>query len=275
MPIISPGGYFRLEIHHCQKWLTLPDLIMALEYIQNDFNLITLQRGPSEIGPIIAPQDLATYCEANYNLNADWDNQNFDPLSPQGELYIAFRPSFFESTASQTKKLHLNMHARKYGDAYNFIEIYIRLDRRTDYFAVDQTIYPNSTLIYGEKVMQLYSVIGQRLIELLAPDYLWMAEDDFDAPLDFLYGRDILARRLETIFWINYFEPSYLTPEAESLFLNAPVGIVKHMADGIWYQLHEEFETVPWQEAERIEEQVKFHFSSLNLDRVQWRFMPG
>jgi hypothetical protein len=126
---------------------------------------------------------------------------------------------------------------------------------------------------FGDRVIELYTEIGQQLIILLAPDYLWIAEDDeYEEHLE---PNDILARHLKVIYWANYFGPGYLDESGRKSFLEAPVGIAKPIQGGIWYQLHKHFEDVKLETVESIESQVLAHFSHLNLDRVQWKYRSG
>lgn len=121
--------------------------------------------------------------------------------------------------------------------------------------------------------MQLYATMGERLVKLLAPDYVWIAEDADHQ--EHIHRQEVLAHYFDTIYWANYYCPGYLDKNTEKLFLNAPVGLVQHLEGGIWYQLHKNFETISNEEATRIEEEVKSYFSELNLGRVQWRYMAG
>lgn len=270
MPLIGRGSFFTFNLHNCRKWQTLPDLIMALESIQDDFGLIALQAKPVDDGiekrrlPI-RRRDFASYCEANYHVRENWDRENLLAALSEGRLYLHLRPPFLDEVQSN-KDLLIVMTSRKFGSDYNYIHFSTILSART---------VPKSELTskYGERLMQLYVTMSPDLIRLLAPDYVWISEDDEYA--DHVGGRDILARRFNVIYWANYFGPGYLDEHTQRVFLNAPVGIARRLEGGIWYQLHENFETVDSKAVEHIEGQVMSYFSGLNLDRVQWRYRAG
>lgn len=265
------GSFFTLQIHNSRNWHTLPDLVTGLETIRTELGLVALQVQPVEIGEHrsrlpIGPTDLLTYCQANYHVKQEWDRQDFVALYPEGRLYIDFRVSLISGTQDVipiSKDLPILMRATKYGSFYNRLNFSVILSPRT----VPEA---DLTLKYGEIVIQLYVSIAQTLISALAPDYVWIAEDDEYE--DHVGGRDVLAHRFDTIYWANYFGPGYLSQDVEELFLTAPVGIVRRLGGGLWYQLHEHFETVPEQAVEEIEEQIKAHFKVLKLNRVQWRY---
>lgn len=156
--------------------------------------------------------------------------------------------------------------ATKYPNNYRTVSFTVTPSR-------GQTLKWGTTKNYREDVMQLFAAMGKRLVQWLAPYYVWIAENADHQ--EHIHRQEELSHNFDTIYWANYFGPGYLSPEVDELFLTAPVGIVRRLEGGLWYQLHEQFETVPEQEAEKIEAQALAHFKYLNLDRVQWRYTSG
>ncbi|MCL4264507.1 MAG: hypothetical protein KJ069_14885 [Anaerolineae bacterium] len=263
MPLMGMGGLLVLRMSNCRRWQTLNDLIQALELLQQKLNLNVIDGEMGFEQPVPLDRFAATV-HRKYYQNDQWDTENYVDAYPQGKLYLdlwipTIDPIFARKSAIQGETVSVN--ALKYGSQYNSIRFGSVCVR---------DVSSNIVTSYREKIVQIYVQIAQTLIPMLSPDHVWIAEDD-DYAVN-LRPKDILARHLKVIYWANYLSPDFVSEATKSLYLKSPVGICRPLADGIWYQLHEQFDTLSSQKIKQIEEEALRYFNRLNIERVQWVF---
>lgn len=270
MPMYGGGGKFILRFHWCRNWKTLADLLPVLERLQDDVGATAVYSDYFDDGNTISTRaiprsDFAEYYTVRHFQRHDWDDPDLI-TNAQTALRIWLRPSFMPGTHAMVPlrdDLLIHVYAKRFGRVSNELELNTTLRSRMD-------LHTTMILPYADQVMEEYTRVARLVIQALAPAYVWMAEDD--EYVEHRRGHDILNHHVDTIYWANYFARDYLTPDMTQLFVTAPVGHVESFAGGLWYQLHEQFESVDLEEVEYIEGAVMQHFRQMKLDRVQWKF---
>jgi hypothetical protein len=265
MPLLGSGGEFELHLHICRKWQSRSDLVSVLENVQANLGMVPLEpyftKREGQTGRMVIKQSrFRDYCQDSYWIS--------DSKTHQFELH--YQPPFVDCDldfAPLGIGVDILFYAHKLQSGYSSLFFHAGIGSR---------IAPNGIepiKRYAEPLMQFYILLAQRLVPLFEPEYLWISEnDEYRSNLD---ANDILAHKLDVIYWANYFSPNYLDKEQEAAFLKAPVGIVKQFGEGIWYQLHETFEDVDTAVVEAIEAQTARYFRALDIERVQWKFQAG
>jgi len=266
MPLVGKGGEFTLALHDCRKWQTLSDLTRALEQVFAELHLTVLQSRASE--KVIELAEFESFSQNKYRTQEYRDAAPyFYDADYEGWLTLWLQAPLDQAADPQTPETsripYIAMTALRFGETYNRITFRCRLNSRTA---------PDIPYIerYAESLMQLYVVMMRQLARVVEPWYGWIAEaDEYD---EHIRGQDVLDRKVNAIYWANYYGPGYLRPSLEHLFLTVPVGHVQHLGKSMWYQLHDKFEAVSDAEVSSIEQQVAAHFRSVSVDRIQWKY---
>jgi hypothetical protein len=267
MPLIGSGGEFKLKLNNCRRWQSRSDLVAALESVQDSLGMIPLepyltQRDGQTGRMVIERSRFRAVCEDHYWISSD---------STAQAIMLHYQPPFVDRD--------LDFFPQDEGVDIFFSANNGLLSKNPSLFylaEIGSRIAPNGLepiKEYGERLMQFYVLLAQKLIPLLEPDYLWICENNEYVGKPGAKGTS--APNLSVICWANYFGPNYLSMEEKAVVLNAPVGIVKPFGEGIWYQLHEKFEEVDAQVVETIEAQADRYFRVWGTERVQWKFQAG
>lgn len=262
--LVGHGGSFELNLFFLQAWPDYEALFQTLQRMMIKHELILLNKNYTVVEKrqvALAPEetDFIAFCRAEYRDDVSFPTQTADKLT------IKIRPKFVLNS-DQLLPAHQDviilLGAFRSKDGFGQIWLSAEMSSRMSEYSKNP--------LYAEQVMALFVQIAESLAAELRPDYGWAAETDEN--MDKMPQELIQAKQPSRLFWGNYFGEGFLDSQREALVEQAPVGVVKRWPHGIWYQLHEQFESVGGSEVARVEAAVKSHFAPLNLELVLWKF---
>lgn len=258
------GGDFILAFHNSKKWRSIQDLIRVTEALVLEFNFTVLERiGLSPLSFDHSKHEFLEYCHSEYKVGTgDWD-ENYIFHNSDGGLNLDLVCPFLPKSSPPVWD-RIMMSSYICGQEYNEISFQMGLgERHLSFEKVNK---------YQKPLMDLYTKMALFLIPLLEPDYVTIFEIDYMYE-EFVKANDVLQKKIKFIYWANYFAPNFLNKEQETVFINAPIGVVKPSKNGFWYYINEDFSALPDEEMLAVEKKANKYFSNFfNLTRVQWRF---
>lgn len=218
--------YINLELHDCVNWNHQEELKAVLETLILHENLLPLLKKRVRLSEGVLANLVATDSEKwfhdNYYYRENWDDNEFNTLSPSERFIALFRTTLRKEWNSQeplVDAINFSINANRYGDQYNFILIATTLFNVSDYLAD-----PEKKSLVNE-IPQLLARLAVPISQALSPSYGAITHKRYLKT----YGHEVLSAKLKYVHWFNLFGPRYVKKLGKQFLLDTPVWKVKEL----------------------------------------------
>lgn len=268
MTHLSHGGIFRLLMIECDQLKELQDFVDVIGSGSKRYEFVILGeslRQGEEVGrKALGPGELLDFIQFKYQQSKKRIAKIRRESDPIAQVSINIRPAFISKSKVFIPfhdDLFLTMVYTEYSQKPGAFTITFPFSRRNMKEEDKETII--------EPLIQFYVDYVSDLIPKLDPKHCWISEIDEYLPK---IEKDVdVSPPINIIFWANYFSREYAGDDFSKLLLNAPSGKSSEKENGIWYQLHNDFEIVDNELMVEIINETNKYFSTYGIEYVFWR----
>lgn len=238
------------ELHNCRRWQNREDMLAGIRLAIQHAQLIPLENRFVPVNdnknarPVV--QDLTVWFDSCWRVNQEWDAIEFKWFRYQEHWSSFFRVPLEDEWQTDQPlygAVEMLLDARRFGETYNHLDFGCTLFGKSKMIPERQP-----QLGYADALGRAFLAFARPVIEHFKPDYAVISDNHHFAA----YGQDILAARLPYIHWCNYLGPAYLDHYKEAVFQTAPGWKVEKWADGLWYQVTENFSSFGIEERQAV-----------------------
>jgi hypothetical protein len=262
------GMYLQLTAYDCLGWSGLEGISDTLSMLTDGFRLMPLEHKEREVSGqmgrgLMGDRQFSDHLRDNIAKTREIFKKSPSKLGVTGKLFLNFRVGILRGTADflpTREDATINLQATEFENGSNGLALSFSLAQPLE--SVN-----SSTKTITNAVMDMYRDICVELGSIAQPSYSWVDMDHRDSPPK-PSTNDIRSMKLITMYWINYFGPSFLKRYGKDLFLDAPGWLKDERPEGaVLVQLGPRF-------ASRVDAAepgaVKVHFKTLGVTHVAW-----
>jgi hypothetical protein len=246
-----------LKLFICENFQEVTNVKHLVEIMQDHNLVLTNEYGKladGKLGFMPYQEKISTFVERAYR-NKDIVNslEIVKSSGPRFHFEAITRLKYLEPDIPRFDYITIICGGQMLGETYNNVSLLI------DYHIPQ---LPDFKSPYFEEGTQLMIKLGKEFNEYLRPWYGWLdhSQDDF---LSFEAIRD--RKELDTLYWVNFYGPSYIEKYGADLFLNSPCWKKETLPDGGVFLQLSEFYTKPVNGEAKRKTQEHFALNGIKL----------